>query len=342
MGMNLSAIDLGFMYTKSIVNGKRHIMKSVVGQGRKLRFRDLDMGSKEGVDDIVFKEKDGTGVCFVSDLAIKQSDVVLHSLKDNRFNGDAIDVLLRTALGMGLGSGVHESYVVSGLPVSHYDIYKDDIIDLFIGDGGKTHYFNIEESQSKMYKGTVNSHKGKFIPQPFGALLDYLLDDEGQFKDKAIAGKTIAVIDPGFGTTDVYVVDALTPIERLTFSTKVAMNYAYQLIGNRVEQELGKVVPLYEIEAMILTGELRKDGKRYDMKPIIKWAFKVTAEKLVTEVLNKWKDEVNSIEHVVVSGGGGASLYEYLKDDFVSIELLPDSQWAVVEGYYKWGVRNFA
>jgi plasmid segregation protein ParM len=339
--MSISAIDLGFMYTKSIVDGKRHIMKSVVGQGRKLKFRDLDLGGKTG-DDIIFKEEDGN-LCFVSDLAIKQSDVVLHSLKDNRFNGEAVDVLMRTALGIGLGSGVHGTSVVSGLPVSHYDIYKDDIIDLFVGDGGKSHYFEIEEDQTMIHKGKVNMFKGKFIPQPFGALLDFLLDDSGQIKDNRIASKTIAVIDPGFGTTDVYVVDALTPIEKLTFSTKVAMNYAYQLIGNKIEQELGKTVALYEIEGVVLTGELRKGGSRYNMQPVIDWAFRMTAEKLVTEISNKWKDEVNGIELIVVSGGGGASLFPTIQEDFtMETILLPDPQWAVVNGYYKWGVRNFA
>jgi plasmid segregation protein ParM len=339
--MSISAIDLGFMYTKSIVDGRRHIMKSVVGQGRKLRFRDLDMGGDKGKDDIIFE--DSVGTSFVSDLAIDQSEVVFHSLRDKRFDTATTDVLVKTALGMGLTTGHHTTNIVSGLPVSHYDIFKDDITNLFLGETGqgKCHGYAVQ-SRGESYIGTVDIEQGRFLPQPFGALLDYLLDDNGKFVDEDIVGDTIAVIDPGFGTTDIYVVDGLTPVERLTFSTKVAMNYAYGLIGNKVEQELGKTVPLYEIEGIVLTGELRKGGKRYNMRPVIDFAFQVTAEKLINEVLNKWKDGINDIEHIVVSGGGGFNLFPYLEKEFPSIEMIEDPQWAVVNGYYKWGVRSFA
>jgi len=340
--MNLSAIDLGFLYTKSIVNGRKHIMKSVVGHGKKLRFRDLDMGNKDKDDIIFYKATDKMSSSFVSDLAIDQSDVIMHSLQDKRFNSEVTDVLARTALAKGFGHGSFETKLISGLPVSHYDMYKEDITKMFLGTTktGKVHPYHVEFDRQRGIQGEVFVDEGKFIPQPFGALLDFLLDEDGNFRDKSIAGKTIAVIDPGFGTTDVYVVDAMSPVEKHTFSIKVAMNYAYQIIADRVEEELGKTIPLYEVEAIVRTGEFRKGGKRLDMKPLIKYAFDATSEKMMADILNKWKDGVHDIEMVLVAGGGGANLFEGIKEH-IDAELLPDPQWAVVNGYYKWGVRTY-
>jgi len=331
--MKISAIDLGFLYTKAIINGKQVIMKSVVGNSKPQRFSDLNIGIKEGDH---LQSRVGTEDYFVSDLAIDQSDVVLHSLKDDRFDSKATEVLVKTAFALGFGSDCPDTHIVSGLPVSHYATYKDNITKLFVD---KAHNFEVHDD-GKLIRGFANVKQGKFIPQPFGALLDRVLDDVGGIEDKALAGKTVAVIDPGFGTTDVYVADALSPVERLTFSTKTAMNHSYNLIANKIEETFEVLLPLHAIEKIVRKGQFRKNGMIHDMRPVIEWAYQATAQQLVAEVTNKWKT-IHEIDHILLAGGGGIALSKYILPEFPNIELLNDSQWAVVRGYYKWGVRSF-
>ncbi len=332
--MNISAIDLGFLYTKAVINGKKIIMKSVVGNSKPQRFEDLDMGLKDGVDHL--KVRSGVQEYFVSDLAIEQSDTTYHSLKDDRFDSDATKVLIKTALALGFGNNALSTNVVSGLPVSHYAEYKGAISKLFLN---KIHNYEVYD-HNKRIMGAATVIGGKFIPQPFGAMLDRMLDDEGKIYDKELAGKTVAVIDPGFGTTDVYVADALAPVERLTFSTKTAMNHAYNLISNKIEENFGVLLPLHAIEKVVRKGEFRKSGKVYDMNGVIQWAYQATAQQLVAEITNKWKT-IHEIDHILLAGGGGLALSRYILPEFPNIELLEDTQWAVANGYYKWGVRNF-
>lgn len=331
--MNISAIDLGFLYTKAIVNGKPILMKSVVGNAKPQRFADLNMGLKDDVDHL--QSRVGMEEYFVSDLAIDQSDTVIHSLKDDRFNSTATEVLVKTAFGLGFGNDLVDSKVVSGLPVSHYAEYKDNISKLFL----KSHNFEVRDNGG-LIKGSVRVTDGVFIPQPFGALLDRVLSDDGNISDKALAGKTVAVVDPGFGTTDVYVADALSPVERLTFSTKTAMNHSYSLIANKIEEKFGVLLPLHGIEKVVRKGEFRKSGKVYPMKEITQWAYRATAQQLLAELTNKWKT-IHEIDHILLAGGGGQALSQYILPEFPNIELLNDPQWAVVKGYYKWGVRKF-
>lgn len=333
--MTIGAIDLGFLFVKSIIDGKKvPIMKSVVGTDKPLSFDDLSLGQNRDKDRLT--SKIGTEKFFVSDLAIEQSDVVIHSLKGDRFDSQATEVLVKTAFALGLGNDNTTMSIVSGLPASHYKMYKNSIESLFLN---KHHNYEVTNNGTPI-RGTTHIKEGKFIPQPFGALLDRVLDDKGQIYDKSLASKKVAVIDPGFGTTDIYVADALDPIERLTFSTKTAMNHAYSLVANRIEEAYNVELPLYRIEQVMRTKKFSKSGTTYDMSTVISWALKATAQQLVSEIFNKWKT-IYEIDHILVAGGGGIALYKYIASEFENIELLEDAQWAVVSGYYKWGVRNY-
>jgi plasmid segregation protein ParM len=334
--MSLSAIDLGFLYTKGIVNGKRIIMKSVIGDSKKLIFRDLDMNKSKETDDIA-ATVNGQNY-FVSDLAISQSDSVVHSLKPNRFNSSAMQVLVSSVLGLGFGSGSHLSYFVSGLPASQYSQFKSGIQDLILNKSG--HDFDLLIEGKDMIKGSVAPIQAKFIPQPFGAGMDLVLDNNGTIADKILASRTVAIIDPGFGTTDIFVMNSLSPVEKLSFSTPTAMNHAYKLIANKIEENFSVLLPLYKIEEVVITKKFSKSGKDFDMKQIIDWAFRTTAEQLISEIFNKWKN-IHEIDYIYISGGGGIALSPYLLSEFENINLMHDSQWAVARGYYKWGRRSW-
>ncbi|QMV48660.1 hypothetical protein [Bacillus phage SPO1L5] len=336
---HISAIDIGFLYTKAIIDGKQVKFKSVVGNGREQNFQNLDFGMNNNEDNITVKT--GLDVNFVSDLAINQSDVVLHSLEADRFSNEVTKQLVLTAFGLGFGSDHVETKIVSGLPVSHYSKYQEEIKKLFVGDGSyKIHNFDVT-SKGYQIKGSAKVVEAEFIPQPFGALLDRILDKDGDIADKELAKQTVAVIDPGFGTTDVYVSRSLSPIERLTFSTPTAMNFAYDLIANKIEEQTGISLAHYKLEKAVSNKYYRVEGKQYDLTAIIQWAFRSASTQLVTEVLNRWKANSKEIDKVLIAGGTGAAWSKWLKEKFPTAEILEDTQWAVANGYYKWGVRKF-
>ncbi|MNE51437.1 hypothetical protein D3C80_1460650 [compost metagenome] len=167
-----------------------------------------------------------------------------------------------------------------------------------------------------------------------------LLAEDGSIADKKLASKTVAVIDPGFGTTDVYVLNAMSPVERLTFSVPVAMNTAYTLIANKIREGFGVQLPFYLVENVVRSKKFVKDGVEADMTEVIAWAFKHTAQQFLAELYNHWKN-THEIDTILVAGGGGASLYPYLVPELSSPELLPNPQWSIAIGYHRWGVRTW-
>jgi plasmid segregation protein ParM len=335
--MNIHAVDLGFMYTKAIINGKRFIIKSVVGDSKSQKFGDLDTYMKAGEDNI--QVRIGSENYFVSDLAINQSDIIHHSLKGDRFNSEATEIILKGLLGASQLVGNNE-IIISGLPVSHYTKFKSNIHKLFLDNNGKTHNYDAMVD-NKPSKGYVKFSKGKFVPQPYGVLLDKLLDEKGQIKDKILANKTIAVIDIGFGTTDIYVAEALRPIDKLSFSLPRAMNTAYRLIGDKIEEKFGVSLQLHVLEKIAREGVLKSQGKLHPVDKLVEWAYQNLAKQLATEISNKWGTSLFDIDEIVLAGGGGIALNKWVIPEFDNIELLEDSQWAVVNGYSKWGIRQF-
>ncbi|WJJ55372.1 hypothetical protein QB910_000128 [Dabrowskivirus KKP3916] len=344
---SLVSIDLGFSFCKAIINGKAYIIKSVVGDSKQLRFEDLRMSRSEG--DHIITDMRGRKY-FVSDLAVTQSKVQQHSLKANRFDSTATKVLLHTLFGMGLGSGEFEGYAVSGLPVSHYTEFKDDIRKLFQGTpvNGKTSSSIMKHSYSvyangEDLQGDFTCLDSRYIPQPFGALLDVMLDDNGNWKRKELGNKMVAVIDIGFGTSDIYVTDSLEASDGMSFSSPVAMNTVYALIAQEIEERGGGdfSLALHRIEENVRKGSISIRGKEFDLKPVIKYAHETVAAQLIGEIHNKWNNEEWRIDNVFIAGGGGRALHKYIEPEFANTELIEDSQWAVVRGYNKWGKRTW-
>lgn len=336
----LAVIDLGFLYTKAKVNHKDFMMKSVVGNSRTLNFGDLRMGSQPVDKDHLVSSLEGEDY-FVSDLAIDQSDSVIHSLKTKRFDSSATQVLMNTVFGLGFGSGSHVSYAVSGLPVSHYADFKEEIKKLFMGEGtgGKTHQYRVK-TDSSTYEGSLRLLDSRFVPQPFGALIDVTCDNSGAISNMEYAGKTVAIVDIGFGTTDVFVANQLNPVEKLSFSTQTAMNHAYRMISNRIQESFEVSLPLYGVEALVKSGKFHTHGKSYSMTPTINWAYQLTAEQLVSEIQNKWKT-MHEIDYIILAGGGSLGLADYILPEFQNASLAPGGQQAVVRGYWKWGLRTW-
>lgn len=319
----LLSVDLGFSNTKWCSSNDMGKYKSTVGHGRELSLQNLCINNCEN-DHIQCTINDNK--YFVSDLAIRECDTLINSLQDNRFDLESTRALLHVALAQSLGSGVHNVSIVSGLPVTHYSKFKDSLTEL-IED---KHYIDTRLN-GNIVRGTVTIDKSLIIPQPFGALTYELLDEQGSIFNKSLVTGVVAVIDIGFGTTDVYVVENLQPIERYSFSSKTAISTLYGYVKSNIKFT-GNI---YSLQGVIESKVYKQGNKKYSIQDIISWASGVTAEALVSEISNCWKDLY--VDTVIISGGGSHMLGSYLLPHFNNPVLSNNGQMSVAVGYYKWG-----
>ncbi len=327
-------IDLGYGFVKISDGKKDKLFPSVVGQARNLRYV-TDESPEQNMINNLHVAVDGREY-FVGDLANRQSDVVLFSLNESRMDESISKVLLTTALAL-LAEGHNTNFnIVTGLPVGFFTETKQTVTQLFKG----RHKISLKRNQTSDQDYTVMVNEVKVLPEPFGSLFDLILDYTGNIVDENLAASKVGIIDIGFRTTDYIVVDNLENIDRLSGSSNTALSTAYVLISELLKEEFKISKPIYQLDQIVRSGEIRISGKTYNLEEIIKHAFSVVAEKLITEInslwINKWE-----LDMVFITGGGGVALAQYLMPHFDNSLLAKEAQFANVYGFRKMSQRLF-
>jgi plasmid segregation protein ParM len=327
-------VDLGYGFVKVTDGKKDKMFPSVVGQARPLRYVTegaLEPNSIKNLDVIV----DGQEY-FVGDLANRQSDIVFFSLEENRMDEKISKVLMSTSLAL-MGEGRNTSFnVATGLPVSFFTEAKESLTHLFKG----SHNVILRKNQKNETEQTISVNEVKVLPQPFGTLFDLILDYNGTLVDENLAASKVGVIDIGFRTTDYIIVDNMENIDRYSGSSNTALSTAYTIISEMLRDEFKITKPIYQLDEIVRSGNIRISGKTYNLEAINKHAFSVVAEKLLTEInslwLNKWE-----LDMVFISGGGGVTIAEYLLPNFENTTVVKEAQFANVYGFRKLAQRLY-
>jgi len=81
----------------------------------------------------------------------------------------------------------------------------------------------------------------KFFPQPFGSLLDLVLDDHGQVARRDIAKGRTLVVDIGYHTVDLLATKKLDIVSRLSKSTNYGLASAYEALVRSSTSPCGRL-----------------------------------------------------------------------------------------------------
>lgn len=320
-------IDIGYGFVKATDGARDLVFPSVVGVGQDLTYlSELTLYVAE--EDNLIVEYDGARY-FVGGLAIRQSEMALRSLVENRPGDVNARVLFATAMGlMANGSEQARFNVVTGLPPSHYLSYKDDLARVLAG----THKVAFIRGPKRVER-TITVDHVRVVPQPFGTVFHLLLDNAGNIAGKELAHARIGIIDIGFRTSDFVVADKLEYIDRLSFSSTTALGTAYSLISDELRRQHRISRESYELDSAVVEGRIRVAGKVHDITEIRDAAFRKVAAKVITEINSVW--DKHGLDLIYVTGGGGQALYPYLKQEYENAQLVDTAQAANAKGYWK-------
>lgn len=325
-------IDLGYGYLKATNGSKDVVFPSVVGTGPDLAYRsELSLYTKE--EDNLIVDAEG-GRYFVGSLAARQGEIAARSLAEDRPGDWTARVLFLSALGLIVEGPVGHANVVTGLPPAYYRTYRDRLGSVMEGE----HRIVLRGGSSPAEK-TIVVDNVRVIPQPFGTVFDLFLDRAGNVQQPDLAASRIGVIDVGFRTTDLVVADRLDYVERLSLTTPTGLATAYALIADALRREFGLTRQSYELDEIVVSGQLRVGGRSQDISALREEAFRQVARKIVTEVQSAW--QTDDLDVVYVTGGGGQALGGHLIDTFPNAVLAPQAQAANVHGYWKLGNKLF-
>lgn len=321
-----AAIDWGYSYTKIATGDRVYLIPSMVSSGYPLGF---DFGKKEDVDSMEVMTPEGH--FFIGELANTQGRIFHHSIRQDRYKGVGFDALIKASLALSFPED-GEVNVVTGLPPKFYGSHKPILESLL----KQEHTFQFRGKERHL---TVKSVK--ILPQLVGTMIDLLYEEDGTKKDTDRQGKTIGIIDPGFGTTDLGVVSKGTykndMVDSIRYNMHEVGTHVKHLLYNQLNIELDD--PL-KLDRIVREGTVHMNGESLNIRHMTDWSKKTVALAIANHVSSAWL-RTWEIDHIYVTGGGGELLYPFLKEE-LPVSLVPSPQLANVRGYLKTARREWA
>jgi len=322
----IGAADLGYGWPKISACGKTWRQPAVVGEPRQIRDEDIHR------DDVRYFVPDGDlskVKYFIGNLAIRHSRVKYTSTGQDRAKAWITRVLLET--GLALTAGNNNVNLVTGLPVDFYFKQRADFQAMLENFNTEPIYGAIEGTRN--WPKAVRPWIADFhiVPQPLGAFMNLHANDQGDLIDAADARKLWLVLDFGFHTFDILVLEGLEIKPGSGSPPNLGIGEAYRLIRDELTGQLGQAPDIYTLDHYILKG-LPYDG--YDLAPLKEWAFNSIAAQAQNEI-----DSINRRFHgCIVTGGWADEMARRLK--------LPENthimdQLGNLKGYGKIGRRKW-
>jgi plasmid segregation protein ParM len=333
--MEVIGLDVGFGYTKC-TNGTRFLVfKSVYGDASETQFRE-PLLAESPEDDYLHIELDGRGY-FVGELAERQSTERYFTLDQGQFIGEFTRVLAMCALSRMVERQDPVKLVV-GLPIGHYARHRADLATLLKGQ----HDVGVISRGGERTETVVRVADLRVLPQPFGTVMNLMLNDVGEVKDKRFLQQKLGIIDVGFRTADFTIADRGRYSERGSLTTESGISRAFASIAAKLQETSGVNVELYRMFDAVDRGTIRIHGKRYDLKRITEQAFTQLANRIAADANRLWASDWD-LDAIVISGGGGSVLAPFLqsqlKGEVLALEPGRDSRMNNVRGYAKYAKR---
>ena len=327
--------DVGYRFTKTLGPKSKVVIPSVLGKVSK-PFSELHIPIGNSDKPLCVSVNESPDIYLLGEAAINFTQYSRFSLDRDKFIKDLTPIFALSAIGK-LTSGSVK--VATGLPISHYEDFKDIIKDELRGIQKLTYHSFYDNEQIE--KVTISIQDVEVIMQGFAGIINYVLDDNGQIQRKKEAEQVIGNFDIGFRTVDFCMTNRLVLLPYASESEMFALQDAYRIIADKLKRECQEKLSVHEVDYHIRNNKPvpLKDGTDLRLNDEFKSVITMLGENIVEHANNLWEKERPNT--VLVSGGGGKVLFPIIKKHFPRATLMQDSFWANAKGYMKWGVRKW-
>lgn len=220
------------------------------------------------------------------------------------------------SIALATGGEDYTGPVVMGLPVSDMKIKKRAIEDL-------KGVYKINFCDKPV---TINLTSVMVVPQGAAGFYDLIYSDNGKpIPGCSVIKKYVGVIDIGEKTLDFVTMDSGKYISAKSGSADMGMNQAYIELVSILQEKLSFSVKPYQTSNY--AHRIPKETKE---------VYRKLAHAIVDDISRYW-GSFNQFEEILLSGGGGEALQEYIQERIPNCRLISDAQFSNARGYYKCG-----
>ncbi|MEC1158707.1 ParM/StbA family protein [Cytobacillus horneckiae] len=337
------SIDIGYGYVKAISSsGKRALFPSVVGSGRERNLANFMKTNDLKTDLSEMHIKINDKHHYIGEMALRNSIDGSRVFERERYNHDYTTILLHAAIQTVISDDTHEVLLFTGLPLDYYKSQVKQFKQKILTESPVIEWVSGLSNGTKQVKITDTS----IFPQGMAAIWAALINHEGRFLNNELLkeGTLIAVIDIGFRTTDICVVEMKGHggfIPLLPYSDTIdqgVINLHENIKRSYQDKTGGADISETTINKIIKNLSINYKGKKIDMTNEVNEAHQSVANSINDRINTLWKNESDTFDQIFTVGGGGKALTGYMQDNFDNrLETIVDGQFANAIGNYRIG-----
>lgn len=317
-------IDIGYGYTKAVMERRTVRMPSVVGPSVYVRYTENGRGHSLTMS--------GGESWFWGEWAQLQSPFTLSPKSRERTGASIIGVLFNAAM-IELGITGGEVKVVTGLPVEWFD--DRHILERQLKT---THHFLLDNllDNGKQYAITVSDLV--VIPQPVGSLFYTIMDEEGKLINADLAKGRIGLVDIGMYTTDYCLIDKMRYVDRGSGSVDVGMGRVYELLGRELQEAFGLRTNTHDLDQSVREGKITLNGDKMALVDMLRPIMQTVGDRITSKTSELWGN-ARDLDRIILTGGGAIPMRSFFSSVYPHLMSLPDPDMANARGFYRRGLR---
>lgn len=330
MSITVVGIDSGFSYMKAVTSTKKILFPNIIADGDDRAFARTVGSSDNLLDnlDIRITSTSEPRHFFIGNLALHEGDRPIYIWDTDRVNTIHAKASLLTALALLADSDGHPFRVCTGLPVQDYvtelrRAYEQSLV----GEHAVTFCSGPLEGITKKFK-----IKGiKVTAQGLGIFFNEIISNMCTVTNSPLTGGRVGVIDIGFRTTNILLLDNMLPQRNLSEGLEAGMSYAFEFVRGYLTKQ-GLPLELAKMEVEFWKDSLTFGNKQIDIKHAREKALQRLAGEIAQEIKRLWR-RIPDLKAILVGGGGAPAVFTYL--DIPNKQMVAEPQMANAKGFFK-------
>lgn len=234
--------------------------------------------------------------------------------------------------------------VVIGLPVSHFQLLRQAFENRLLG------YHQVAWVQADGSRVPRNIHiRGiHFAVHPMGTFCGLVMDTDGRMQPGKFKDQKVALVDIGFRSTDVIVMDRMCFSKRGSATIELGMGHGFEMIDRQLRRETGRRLRFNQLYQAVRLGHMRVAHQRYNLEQVREEAFRRLATELAGNIGHLLAVDWD-LDRLLLTGGGSRDLAGYIAPLLPSVVSQIENEWDVrlnnVQGQFRlarslWGVSD--
>ncbi|MBL0714285.1 MAG: ParM/StbA family protein [Desulfosarcina sp.] len=339
--IKLIGVELGFGFTKGFDGHRPIIMQSVLAdRGRP----DDEPGSDRNDQNQGFHILIGDQALFVGRRADCDWRSPRHPHQPDRLFGD-YGQRLTLAILAAYTEMENPLQLVIGLPVSYFQHLRDPFVNRLTG----YHKVSWMQADGSRVPKNIHIHKVHVVPNPMGTYIGLIMDENGQVRDDRFKGRKVVLVDIGFRSTDVIMMDRMRFSSPCSGTIDLGISRSFEAIDRKLRDEAGHGPRFDQLYQGVRMGFIRIDGQTYNLERVREEAFRNLAEELADNI-GHMLAAAWDLDRLLLTGGGARELADYigplLPGEVSLIENEQDARLNNVQGQLRlaralWGLSGF-